>query len=150
MPKIAKLKHWDTRGFHQFLHTAARAAKPFAWGTHDCCTFVADAVQSVTGVDIAGDFRGLYHDEAGAFAIVKRLTGGSTVADAMAYCAARHGLWENKHPLMTGRGEMVAVRNGGTIIAGIVHLNGRHVVSLSESGPVRLPIRNVIRGWSYE
>ena len=137
---------WDTRAFHGFL--ATRADEPFTWGTNDCALFAADGVEAITGVDIADEFRGKYHDEAGAFALIKQITGGSTVADAAAYCAAKHGLVEWQHPLMARRGDLVVVRNGdGSLIAGLVHLNGRHVVSVGEKGLLRFPISSIIRSW---
>lgn len=37
---------WEQRLF-ALIESARR--KPFAWGTHDCCTFAADAVEAVTG-----------------------------------------------------------------------------------------------------
>ncbi len=33
-------------------------------------------------------------------------------------------------------------------IAGIVHLNGRHIVTVAEGGLVRLPITKVQRAWA--
>ena len=48
---------------------------------------------------------------------------------------------------MAKRGDLVVIQNGTTFIAGVVHLNGRHVVSMSEKGLVRLPITKVVRSW---
>lgn len=143
---LKRTKHWDTREYD--AHLRQHAKSPFAWGVHDCCLSAANAIQSFTGVDIADQFRGRYTDETSAFALIKKVTGGSTVADAAAYCANRHGLTEYEHPLMAQRGDLVVVRNGENLIAGIVHLNGKHVVSISEKGLIRLPISKVIRAWA--
>lgn len=52
----------------------ARRATPHAWGTNDCCVFVADAVQAMTGVDPAAEYRG-YSTEKQALAILKKAGG---------------------------------------------------------------------------
>jgi hypothetical protein len=143
---LTRVQHWDTRALHEFL--LARASAPFAWGAHDCALFAADAIQAMTGVDIAEDFRGKYSDEAGAIAAIGEVCGGSTVADAAAYCAQKHGLAEWGMPLLARRGDLVVVRNGdGSLIAGLIHLNGRHIVAAGEKGLLRLPIRNALRAW---
>ncbi len=142
---LNKPDHWRERHFHTF--PLERARDPFEWGTNDCCLFPANAIQAITGVDIAADFRGKYADEASAFALIQSITGGLTVADAAAYCAAKHGLVENAHPLMAQRGDLVVMKSGDTLICGIVHLNGRHVVTVATSGLVRLPITTVVRSW---
>lgn len=41
-------------------YVAARADVPFAWGSNDCCTFAADWVLLVRGVDPMADLRGAY------------------------------------------------------------------------------------------
>jgi hypothetical protein len=143
---LARHEHWDTRAFHQFL--IDRKTKPFEWGVNDCALFAADGVLAFTGIDLAADFRGKYSDEAGAMGAIKSITGGSTVADAAAYCAARHGLAEWTHPLMAKRGDLVVISNtGGGAIAGLVHLNGSEVVSVGESGMTHFPIKSVVRSW---
>lgn len=144
---LTRVQHWDTRALHGFL--LERADQPFAWGVNDCALFAADAVQAATGTDIAAEFRGLYTDEDGALAAIRELTGGSTVADAAAWCAARHGLSEWQHPLCAQRGDLVVAENGGRLIAGIVHLSGRHVVTMAAEGLVRLPITAITRSWNY-
>lgn len=147
MPKTLPIRSrtWSTRELHEYLTNHANT--PFAWGTFDCCLFAADAVQAMTGVDIASDFRGEYSDSASAFALIHSVTGSTTVADAAAYCAAKHGLTEWKHPLMAQRGDLVVFESGDNLIAGIVHLSGRYVVSVSESGLVKAPITAVQRAW---
>lgn len=145
---IQRRQNWDTQHFHQFL--LDHANKPFAWGSHDCALFAANAVEAITGVDIAADFRGKYTTQLGALRTISKITDGSTVTDAVAHCAEKHGLVEHVHPLMAKRGDLVIIDNAGTLIAGVVHLNGRHVVSASETGLVRLPITNIVRAWSLD
>jgi hypothetical protein len=142
---LTRTDHWATRALHDFL--IARARAPFVWGEHDCALFAADAVQAMTGVDIAADFRGKYSSEAEAFALIKELTGGETVADAAAWCAAKHGMLEWKHPLMAQRGDLVVLEESGRLIAGIVSLNGRQLLCAGESGLHRLPITDIKRAW---
>ena len=142
---LSKQEQWHTRAFDIFLRQQADVA--FRWGENDCCLFAANSILACTGVDIATDFRGKYDSEESAFALIKTVTGGSTVADAAAYCAVAHGLVENTHPLMAKRGDLVVITNGDTTICGVVHLNGRHVVSVTDRGLVRLPISKVVRSW---
>lgn len=131
---------------------------PFAWGTNDCAIFAADAVKAITGADIAEDFRGQYHDEAGAFELIAAVTGaGSNPANAVggaaAWCAAKAGLveWLGKDgkpaPKLAQRGDLVVIQDTGRLIAGVVHLSGRHVVSVGEEGLKRLSITDVVRAW---
>lgn len=143
---LTRTPHWHTRELHLFLQESAH--KPFKWGTWDCSLFAALAIQSFTGVDIADDFRpGKYTDQASAFALIKAVTGGSTVADAAAHCAKKHGLTEYTKLLFASRGDLVVMENAGRQIAGIVHLSGRHLVSVSETGLARLPITALQRAW---
>ena len=152
MPLERIHEHWREDHFHNFL--VESVGKPFVWGQWDCCLYAADAILSYTGIDIAADFRDRYTNGIGALRAIKEVTGGSTVADAAAYCASKHGLEEHKYPLMAKRGDLVVIQNGDNLIAGVIHLNGRDVISVSEDGPVRLPLadRNgkahIVRSWS--
>ena len=141
---LTRTEHWATRELQQFL--LARAKTPFAWGSNDCCLFPADAIEAFTGIDIADDFRNKYATEADAWALIKTVTGGATVADAAAWCANKHGLVEWPQPLFAQRGDLVVIENAGNLIAGIVHLTGRHVVTMAETGIVKFPItRSLIK-----
>lgn len=144
---MTKHEHHLTVELPAFVES--RLHTPFAWGSNDCATFAADAIQAITGEDIADDFRGKYKTKTGALKLIKKLTGGTTIADAAVYCAEKHGLRKYEHPLMAKRGDLVLVRNGdGDEIAGIVALNGRHVMSPGDKGIVPLPILSVTRAWS--
>lgn len=131
----------------------AQRSAPFAWGTNDCCMFAANAVRAMTGADIAEDFRDKYLDQDAAFMLIKAVTGGESVADAIAHCATKHGLQERlsvdgqPQPLMAQRGDLVAVSNGDTTIAGVVDLSGRYVACMGETGIVPLRLKSVVRAW---
>jgi len=144
---LKRTQHWATREYHTFLHE--RRSQPFAWGKHDCCLFAADGIKAFTGTDIASDFRGKYNDQASALTAIHSITGGGrTVADAAAWVAKKHGLTEWKHPLMAQRGDLAVAKNGdGSMIVGLIHLNGRHIVTVGEKGSLRLPISSILRAW---
>ncbi len=110
------------------------------------------AIQSFTGVDIAADFRGKYSNRVSAMAAIAAITGGTTVADAAAWCAAKHGLVEYAHPRQAQRGDLVVMKQNATdsedqLIAGVVHLSGRDLITVGEKGLVRISILNVVRAW---
>lgn len=132
-----------------------RKSVPFAWGSNDCALFAADAILSMTGTDLASEFRGKYSTQLGAMKLITQVVpGGSTLEDAAAHCTSVHGLTEYTHPLMAKRGDLVVVDNAGANIAGVIHLNGTQAVSVSEDGILLLPILDsagkpaLVRAWS--
>jgi hypothetical protein len=145
---MRRIEHWETRAFHNFL--VDRAELDFKWGSNDCALFAADGILAITGVDIAAEFRGKYVDEAGALAAIRSIAGGTTIADAAVYCARMHELVELEHPLKAQRGDLVVFQNGENLIAGLVHLSGRHVVTVGPQGLYRFPITSIARAWHYE
>lgn len=60
---LVRLPDWRTR-LHAYL--ASCANRPFEWGTWDCVTHAADAVEAMTGQIVASDVRGGYKTELGA------------------------------------------------------------------------------------
>lgn len=51
--------------------------RPFAWGSHDCCTFVAGAVVAMTTVDPMAEFRGRYTTARGSVRALRKLGAGT-------------------------------------------------------------------------
>jgi cell wall-associated NlpC family hydrolase len=147
MAMIRKREQYLEVHLNDFLQQ--REAVPFAWGTNDCATFAADAIEVMTGIDIAQEFRGQYSTETGALRTIQKIAGGNTLGDAATYCANKYGMAERSVPLQAKRGDLVLVKNGdGDEIAAIVGMNGRHVLSPGEDGLVRFSILNVTRAWA--
>jgi hypothetical protein len=51
---------------------AAARTRRFAWGAHDCALFAADCVQSMTGRDPAGAYRGRYRTALGVARLLRQ------------------------------------------------------------------------------
>jgi hypothetical protein len=143
---LTRVACWDTRAFHDFLEE--RKVSPFAWGVNDCALFAADGIRAITGTDIAEDFRGKYAGERAAFALIRKVTGGSNVADAAVHCAQKHGLSELANVKFAQRGDLVVFENAqGELVAGLVHLSGVHIVAVGNDGLYRMPISAAQRAW---
>ncbi|WGL93747.1 DUF6950 family protein [Arsenophonus nasoniae] len=71
-------KDWVIR-----LPKTLRAAmgRPFSWGEHDCCLFVADCVIAVCDFDPCATIRGRYNSKIGALRVLKSEFG--TLEDAL-------------------------------------------------------------------
>jgi hypothetical protein len=141
---LKRTQHWATREFND--HLIARAHAPHTYGENDCCTFAADGIKAMTGVDIAEDFRG-YTTEAGALKAIKKITGGSTVDDVANYVAKKYELTELTHPLMAQRGDLVLVEQADGPLMGLVHLSGACVVAPGEVGLRRIALTAIKRAW---
>ena len=147
---IHRARTWEHVEFDGFLRDHFH--KPFVWGENDCCLFAANGVLAITGVDIAADFRGKYTDLPSALRAIHDIAGGTDVADAISWCAAKYELVEwardgKPLPLMARRGDLVAVRNDGNTIAGLVELSGRWVAAMGEDGILYLPLTDIVRAW---
>lgn len=61
-------------GWHSSLtaYLADVARTPFVYGQHDCALFAADAVRVMTGVDLAGTYRGRYSSLSGGMRILRK------------------------------------------------------------------------------
>lgn len=79
---LTRFENWPLR-----LDQAIEAARqrPFAWGTHDCCSFAAGVVQALTGHDAFAQFTasfGVYTDERGALRALAAADGVAAIATA--------------------------------------------------------------------
>lgn len=118
----------------------------FSYGEADCCLFVADAVLAMTGTDIAASYRGKYSTREEALTLAERETGKRSVAGIVKYGLNQAGL-----PIIAvscaQRGDVVLVRRHSDYSLGIVALNGREILALGRSGPVRIPISRAHAAW---
>jgi hypothetical protein len=144
---LTRSHSWE-RELHSFL--SSRIALPFAYRTNDCSVFACDGIQAMTGVDIAEDFRVIrYATAIGALRAIRKVTGGSTVEDAAAYCADKYSLPELTHPLLAKRGDLVLIeQSAGNLVMGLVHMTGSYVVAPGDPGLLRLPLTAIKKAWS--
>ena len=97
----------------------ARAEWPFVWGVNDCCTFAADAVLAITGVDVMGTLRQRYQSAFEALGLTQELGGlRAAVTGALGepVDASRCTVGDVLLIHNDGR-ELVAVCNGATALA---------------------------------
>lgn len=121
-------------------------ARKFRYGSWDCCLFVADAIEAMTGVDLAAPFRGTYEDRAGASRAMK-YCGAADVAVLVGKVASEHDMPVVLAP-QAQRGDMVLVRRGKRSYSlGIMGLRGRDVVIPFAEGLRLIHLSNVVRAW---
>lgn len=72
-----RLHGWEER-LVNFIES--RRDTPFEWGSNDCATFAAAAIESLTGADLIGVPR--WTDAMSAARVVKALGGMAAIADA--------------------------------------------------------------------
>jgi len=131
--KIKRVHDWPQRLAAYVV--SARTAK-FKWGEFDCAMFAAGAIHSMTGTDLAVEFRGQYSDEAGARKLFDR-----AIARAS----------ETLQPIELGfarRGDLLLTRNGSSEPGlAIVGLDGGHALCASDRGLVRIARARWLRVW---
>ena len=118
----------------------ARRHMHFAWGTHDCGLWAADAVLACTGRDPAADLRGRYTTEAeaealmggdGLYGLIRRME----EARGTALCP----------PHLAQRGDTALVMLGNQAIMGVVL--GDRVAVPGTDGLVFLPLAAARPPW---
>ncbi|NTG07160.1 DUF6950 family protein [Rhizobium rhizogenes] len=110
-----------------YIHSVAKAS--FEWGGHDCALFSAGAVEAMTGVDIAADYRGRYTTLAGGLRLLKRKR-----FDNHADLAA--SLFDEIPVAMASVGDIAAIKvdTGGIYALGVVQGPRIYVVRPGEAG----------------
>lgn len=115
---------------------AERRARPFAWGSHDCCLFVCDAVLSMTGHDPAADVRG-YRTERQAVRLVKQLGGMRAIG------AARFGV--EIVPALAQTGDVALIELDGR--ESLALCGGGHWIAPGLDQLEVLPITTAVTAW---
>lgn len=115
---------------------AARQREPFAWGSQDCCLFVCDCIEAMTGHDPAADVRG-YHTAREAAELVQRLGGMRAIG------ASRFGA--EIAPALAQVGDVGLVEQDGR--ESLALCGGSHWVAVGEGGLVALPMNAALAAW---
>lgn len=130
---MQRLKDWQSR-LGGLIDQAQ--GRPFAWGVHDCCLWAADAVQAVTGVDMAQPWRSTYHSEAEAEALLDVL-GGLKALGALAGPECR--------PALAGAGDVGLIESAGR--GWLAVHDGANWLCATQAGLVRWPTRAARCAW---
>jgi hypothetical protein len=132
---MTRLPGWPAR-----LIACVEAARdrPFAWGSHDCCTFAADCIQAVTGEDVrARAGIGPYDNARVARKALGRggLKGLATrlLGEPLAF------------PAHAGRGDVALIRLGRRAWLGVV-IDAR-VACVGPEGLVFVPRSGIAEAW---
>jgi hypothetical protein len=147
LTRTSRFETWE-QDLAEFLESAAN--RPFAWGSHDCCLFVSEAIRIMTGTDIAEikHWRGNYHDETGAYFTILKGMRTRSFRIAVERLAREFGfpVWNN--PALAQRGDVALARDHeGREALGIVDVDGRWVACLGLEGLIRLPVDRILIAW---
>ena len=112
------------------------ADRPFEWGKSDCCLFVADIVQAMTGVDPAAAYRGRYSNETGARLALRRY-GKTTLAATF-----DEAFGASVEPARAHRGDIIQIDE---LTVGVCM--GAFGYFVGDTGLVRRPYADFARAW---
>lgn len=114
-----------------------RMRHPLQWGVHDCCLWAADAVQAVTGTDLAAGLRGTYSTQAEAQARLLQLGG------LAALCVDRLGPVARTALAQPGD---IGLATVGEVRA-LVVCGGTHFLAVGGGGLLPVAPSGVVRVW---
>jgi len=136
---LKRRQDWEIR-LHEFL--AARRDQPFEWGKNDCALFVCDAIQAMTDIDCAPNFRDFYSNSGAAKNLIRQFGSLGALAQQL---AEKQGFPEVP-VLMAQRGDVaLADLDGQTLL--VVSLDGRFAVGPGLRGWVEVPIEKCSKAW---
>lgn len=124
---------WQER-FAAYLR--ARREMPFAWGTHDCCTFAAGAVEAISGRNPMAAIAP-YADERTAARMVRDAGGLTPLASSL--------LGDPVTPLLAAVGDVVLLENGDRELLGIC--NGTTAIAAALDGMAAIEMTAALAAW---
>ncbi|MGE8366993.1 DUF6950 family protein [Cupriavidus sp.] len=95
---MQRFEDWPTR-LAEFIEV--RRERDFSWGESDCCLFVCDAIEAMTGSDPGARWRGLYTTEKGARRVLRDNGGVDGIATMV--------LGPAMPPALAGRGDVALI-----------------------------------------
>lgn len=133
---MVRLDDWEKR-FSSFLEE--KKSVSFCWGKHDCMSFVAGAVFSITGKDFFR-FYCNYHDEDSAKSMLVK--NGGNIGIINACLGSGH-----RNILRARRGDVVVVKMP-EIMGGVVDDSGQKIALVTKDGLTRVPLAKAWRIWN--
>ena len=137
---MVKFNDWREK-YKNFIHDNNN--RSFYYGEHDCCITAGDMVKTITGKDLAEEFRG-YKGPKEAVELMKKYGGVESLVE---HCTEKHNL-EEIPALTASRGDLVLVDSGnGRLALGWVDLDPSIIMVAGVVGFVEIPITKALRSW---
>ena len=136
---LTRYENWHN-DLHAYLQPHMRDPQSFAYGVLDCCLFVTGAIEAMTGVDLAGPFRGTYDDRISALKAMGDFCGSCDLVSFVQKIADENQL-QAIHAAFAQRGDLVIanVGDGGEAVLMIVGLTGAELIGVGTGGLITLP-----------
>jgi hypothetical protein len=134
--QLLRFPDWEPR-LAEYFTRAFRLR--FKYGTFDCCTFAAGAVEAITGVNLMADIRYKNRSEA-------RLVMPRGLADAFVPVMQANGV-ECVSVGFGRRGDLVLASVPNHPAIGVVGLDGKHALFATRFGVARLPLSECSLAW---
>ena len=128
----------DQEALIEFIEAAMRTT--FAWGSHDCVTFAAGAIEAQTGRRVLEAVQGGWTDERSARRALARRRG---------LAAAVGRILSPVPPALAHRGDIGAVHDPRGDLA-LVVIEGATIVGPGPDGLVRQPRSVLVQAWSVQ
>jgi hypothetical protein len=142
--KLQRLPDWQSRLSEYVIE---HAQEHFRYGVLDCGIFVAGAIASMTGVDVAAGLRGKYSNRREAFRAIAALCGTATIEAVADHLAAQFGI-DEIGITFAGRGDVVQLGRGRASKLGLVAMHGTEILVPAANGLLRLPLTaHATRAW---
>jgi len=124
-----------------------RRNMPFSYGSQDCALFACDAIQVMTAVDIAHEFRGEYRTRKSAMEAARRITGKPTIRAIVEHVTGNFTM-PTIQTTMLQRGDVALIQRGTRDHSlGIVSLTGRMLIVPVKDGTTEVPLSLALTGW---
>lgn len=135
MNKLKRFQDWNSRLEGYIVENKNKGIE---WGKFDCCLFVCNCIQAMTGVDTAYFFRGKYSDKEKAHELLKEFSGGE-ILSTVEKIAKEFSIEKLPSPLFAQRGDIVYC-NIETCLGGVHGTLG----IISNNGMIAIPGKDKI------
>lgn len=121
-------------------YLVAARDREFAYGAWDCCLFCAGWIHEVRGFDPAAEYRGRCKSKRGAYALMRRVSGGDVDAAWTRACGE-----PIENPLMAQVGDVVMIETDQGLTLGICL--GSDIAHVAPEGLAYVPITWAQKAW---
>lgn len=142
MGRLTRREDWPQR-LQEFV--GSRVASPFAWGSNDCVSFAAAAVERLTGTAVLAALGEPWTDSASAAVLLRAYAGGDLI-EATAKLMAEF-CCEEVPPLHAQRGDVVIGVSPSTGDASAMICLGAEIAGPGLKRLELLPLTDALRAW---